>query len=203
MINSIKIISGTLPTRLNQTRGKPQANKLCRRCQKTAETDLHVLSACPANKDAITKRHNKICGKIEKDLRTARPKAEIWRERTWRVQGMALKPDLTVIEGSTCQFIEVTCPYEKDKDTLKRREREKELKYENYLNLENLPSLKNKSINSVKTLSIVIGVTGTAASKTVTNLKTLGIGKSLRSLQITALAQSGNIWGIHSDSDPG
>ena len=203
MINSIKIVSGTLPTRLNQTRGRPGANKLCRRCNKTAETDLHVLSACPANKDMITKRHNKICEKIEKDLKTSQPKADIWRERTWRVQGIALKPDLTVIEGSTCKFIEVTCPYEKDSETLKRREREKKHKYETYLNPDNLPALKERMVTSAETLSIVIGISGTVGSRTVANLKTLGISKSLRSLQIAALAQSGNIWRTHSRSGIG
>ena len=42
-----KILSGTLPTNLNRTRGRANINeKMCRHCGNHAEMDLHILAEC-------------------------------------------------------------------------------------------------------------------------------------------------------------
>ena len=54
----VKALSGTLPHRINQTRGrKDQAEKKCRKCRNVAETDCHIIAECPATKDLRSLRH--------------------------------------------------------------------------------------------------------------------------------------------------
>ena len=70
-----KFLSGTLPTRINQTRGNPDQNrKKCRQCRATAETDLHILAECSRTKDLRSLRHNKVCDKVAKRGKERQPR---------------------------------------------------------------------------------------------------------------------------------
>ena len=125
-----KILSGTLPTNLNRTRGRANINeKMCRHCGSHVETDLHILAECGWTKDLQNIRHNKICDKIAKELKIVSSEATIQRERTWRVGMTNLKPDITMTINEKMIFIRVTVPYEKDLEVLARREDKKEKKY--------------------------------------------------------------------------
>jgi len=195
LCNSCKILSGTLPTRINQHRGRCTQDLIrCRRCRATPETDLHVLAECPFNKDAISKRHDRINKKIGKEL--ARRGHEVWAERVWYANQQQLKPDISIITGDTLTIIELTIPYDRGKDTLERREKEKEDKYR-LLTPANVPALQEKGVTKVVIKPIVIGASGTMEATTRRNLKSLGLGAHIGSLQLMALAGSANIWQIH------
>ena len=51
-----KILSGTLSTKINKTRGRVnRVEKMCRHCGCSAETDLHILAECRKTKDVRCK----------------------------------------------------------------------------------------------------------------------------------------------------
>ena len=197
-INAIKIISGTLPNKINLHRGKTTPSKiLCRRCMKVPETDIHILSECPLNKNVISKRHNLLARKIAKELKKSHPTADIWQERTWQIDQERLKPDITMILQEKAYFIELTVPYEKSLDTLKRREDEKEEKYKT-MTVENIPELSQRGVQSTEVIGIAVGATGVITNQTHKKLKTLKIGPQRRNLQLMALSLTADVWQIHS-----
>ena len=104
-----KILSGTLPTKINRTRGRVnRLEKMCRHCGCSAETYLHILAECRKTKEVRSKRHNTVCDKIAKELKLAHPEDAIQRERTWRLGLENLKPDITMINNGKLTFVEVT-----------------------------------------------------------------------------------------------
>ena len=50
----------------------------------TAETDIHVLPECSRNKDAISRRDDRINKKIAKEM-TKQDGAKVWLEKTWKL----------------------------------------------------------------------------------------------------------------------
>ena len=68
-----KIMSGTLPTRINLHRGdSDQSEKKFCHCQGIAETDMHILNVCHISKDARSKRHNLIAKKNREGVKGKR-----------------------------------------------------------------------------------------------------------------------------------
>ena len=154
----MKGLSGTLPHRVNQTRGRRiPAEKLCRRCNKTAETDLHILAECQHTKGLRSTRHDRVVDALGSLIRK---RNEGWKtevERSWCVGMRVFRPDITVYAGSKVYLCEVTIPFEKDHEYMVQREREKALKYET------LRKTLDQSgrYESVEVVPIVIGAWGT------------------------------------------
>ena len=70
VVLAARMLSGTLPTKLNLSRGtKGERNVLCRKCHLTAETDIHIFNVCISTKLARCKRHNNTADKIAKELK--------------------------------------------------------------------------------------------------------------------------------------
>ena len=194
IINSVKILSGTLPTNINKTRGNQnQELKKCRRCKKTAETDIHVLNECSHNKNAISRRHNMIVNKIAKELKKVG--YVVWTEKTHSVNLINLKPDITIWKENICKLIEITIPYERNDRILLERELFKENKYKD-IKKEHL-SISNPT-NEVKVIGIAIGTAGTINESTANKLTRLGLSKKITTaLQMTVLHESSRIWRGH------
>ena len=117
-----KILSGSLPTSINKTRGREnRAEKMCKHCGNSAETtDIHILAECGKRRDLRNVRHNKICDKIAKELKLAIPDAAVQRDRTWRIGLVNLKSDITMKHENKITFVEVTIPYEKNEEALEQ-----------------------------------------------------------------------------------
>ena len=93
--------------------------------------------------------------------------------------------------------MELTIPYEKNENTLKRREAEKEEKYLP-LKYKNIKTQLPEQITKTKVMGIVaIGSTGTINSKTVDKLKVLGIASHAQNLGMLACLRSVYIWKQH------
>ena len=77
----LKVMSGTLPTRINTSRGRIDAReKLCRKCKNSAETDLHVLSEYHLTKDIRICRHNSVVKKVVKEFKARYPTNSVQME---------------------------------------------------------------------------------------------------------------------------
>ena len=127
-VNALKILSGTLPTRLNLHRGRTtQDNILCRRCGSTAETDLHVLNTCCLQHGLIVRRHNAIVKKVGRDLHDLGWDVQL--ERTISVDDERLRPDITAIKDRRCCLIDAAVLYEKYINRPDERQQEKITKY--------------------------------------------------------------------------
>lgn len=194
-IQCLKILSGTLPTRLNETRGINDAGlKLCRRCRKAAETDLHIMCECEKNQGMIIKRHDYIKDKIVKEIKNSRPGDLVQSERTWQVGQRRYRPDITIFSGNNITFVDVTIAYEKDGSTLERREIEKEVKYSDL----NATSLPLEGIEHYHYLGLAFGAAGTIDSRTVNKLKSIGYPtRIVHHLQITVMSGSSMICTSH------
>jgi hypothetical protein len=176
LINATRIISGTLPTKLNLHRGRTAENDIkCRRCQRSAETDMHVLNECVCNKNAISQRHNKIALKLGKDLTNAGWDVQL--ERTHVIDQERFKPDITAKKEDKTLFLDITVPYEKSIEYLQQREREKEIKYE--------PLRRLNPDETTIIMAIAIGTAGTTRKETCEKLRTLGLTKKT----LTALSR--------------
>ena len=167
-----QMMSGTIPSRINLTRGvQDREVKLCRRCKSTPETDLHILSSYPKNKGVITKCHDHIVSIVTERL-LAIGKGAV-KEKTWRVRrdgkGMEnIRPDISVQDEGKLLFIEITCPYEKSTEHLNQRMLEKDAKYDWVA-----PSNINNAIQSVKIVSLAIGCCGTITEMCKKRMKDL------------------------------
>lgn len=195
MITSLKILSGTLPTNLNRTRGRRNPEeKRCRNCPAKAETDIHVLQSCPFNRAIVSKRHNAVCDKIAKELKRAHSDDTVQREKTWLVGTVAYRPDISVCRGKKVTLVEVTIPYEISQEHLNQREREKE---EKYRILANTIKAEDGRFDEVSVIGVAIGAAGTVTRQTHEKLKFLGIASHSKALQMITLHYSSVIWRNH------
>ena len=202
VVLAARMLSGTLPTRLNLSRGcKGERNVLCLKCHLTAETDIHIFNVCNSTKLARCKRHNNTADKIAKELKKVHTEATIIRERTYRAGLERLKPDITMFEDDVCTFIELTIPYEKNKETLNRRENEKEEKYKT-LTVANLLGQIPSNIRKTEVIGIAIGSAGTIVEQTKRKLRKLKILTHARNFSLTTCMGSISIWKRHSESNP-
>ena len=194
-IMCIKMLSGTLPHRVNLTRGRAnRTEKLCRHCSGKAETDIHILTECINNQGLIIKRHDAICDKIAKEIKRSHPERGLQRERTWMIGLRQFRPDITMSDNDSVTFVDITCPYEKDPTVLEQREKAKCVKYAvlNHANLA-LPNVSN--YNHV---GFAFGVGGTINKATVENLVIMGFPKQkIAHLQMIAMNGSAEICNLH------
>ena len=186
---SLKILSGTLPTRLNESRGGTiQSLKLCRWCRSTAETDLHVLNECRRSKKLISARHNKICDKLGKELKNSNLNDTIQRERCHYINLKRYQPDITwTNENGRIILIEVTVPYETSDERLAKREEEKVRYY--------TPPINAGLAHEI--VAIAIGSAGTINKNTCNKIKQLTNAKTVKHLQMISLNESANVAANH------
>lgn len=111
-IRAIQVLSCTLLTKINKTRGNP--NLLSKRCKcgKSIEDNAHILISCELNHKLIIKRHDHLLNEIAKEIKLGDPTATVCIERRWRQELQLVKPDITLIDKGHCYIIELTCPYE-------------------------------------------------------------------------------------------
>ena len=109
LVHSLKILSGTLPTRVNLNQGNPSGNRECRRCWKTAETNLHVLNECPFNCKAMCCGHNSLVSVLVGNLK--RHGYKVWTEQSYQIGAMRLRLDITVVKGGSLFLLNITVPY--------------------------------------------------------------------------------------------
>ena len=194
-VNLVKILSGTLPTRVNTSRGRnnPQ-EKLCRRCKTAIESDIHVLNECPKNKGMIIERHDRICKKIAKEVKLSSPASIVQMERPYVVGQRSYKPDVSIRNGDTLTFVDVTCAYEFNDQVLVNREVEKEVKY-SVLNHENLAI---EGVRHYEAIGLAIGSGGTIEKRTVEKLAKIGFPRAkVQHIQMIAMNGSSCIWRYH------
>ena len=194
MIRGLQILSGTLPTRINLSKGQPMANKDCRRCRKSAETDLYVLNECQKNRKAMCSRHDSVTSVLTKNLRQKGFKVK--EEHSYRLGLQRYKPDLTATEGDKVFFMEVTIPYERDPAIFKMHADDKVAKYK-CLTEEPLPNMGGCERSVIP---IVVGSAGTIPSIMLTNLGKLGIKSCAKTLGAKALKGSVRIWQMHTSA---
>ena len=192
-IRLLQSLSGTLPTKLNKTRGINQRElKVCKQCRLgEIEDDAHILSRCPLNKDLITKRHDYLANKIAKEL-SKNPTRKVWRERSWRLGTALLRPDITMIEGDKAFIIELTIPYETSEAYLLSRMDDKRAKYQPLLN-----ELEQVGCTSAEIIPIVVGSLGTITRDSKQILKQLKLRDQMDAIQMTTITGSINILNNH------
>ena len=192
-VNALKMLSGTLPTRLNLHRGRTtQTNILCRRCGSTAETDLHVLNSCRLQHGLIVRRHNTIVKKVGRDLHDLGWDVQL--ERTISVDDERLRPDITAIKDQRCCLIDVAVPYEKNINRPDERQQEKIVKY-GIIGRQHIPALQDQPDARVTVVGLAVGSAGTITRASERAFRKLGLGKrSMTSASRIALAQSAAMW---------
>ena len=192
MVYGLKILSSTLPTRINLSKGRPAANKRCRRCRKTAETDLHVLNECAHNRKAMCKRHDNLVEIVVKNLRRRGFLVKV--EKCYQLGLERFRPDITAKKGGKAFLIDVTVPYERCPEVFGKRASDKRTKY---ACLTSTPLQGLGDTSSTEVIPIVVGSAGTIPRSTLDYLSRLGIRDCAKTLGASALAGSVKVWRIH------
>ena len=165
-IRAIQVLSCTLLTKINKTRGNP--NLLSKRCKcgKSIEDDAHILISCELNHKLIIKRHDHLVNEIAKEIKRGDPTATVCIERHWRQELELVKPDMTLIDKGHCYIIELTCPYETSIEYLDQRAQDKVVKCKPLLK-----DVRQVDCHSCEIISLVIGSLGTILNWTNTELR--------------------------------
>lgn len=189
-INACKLMSCTLPTRVNLYRGQPNANKQCRRCHQKPETQNHVLATCPPMARAITARHNWVCGQLAKELRAN--DYQVIEEPLIQIpSGDRLKPDLVVVKDNHIDIVDVQIPYENRTDNVSTSYEYKMHKYEPLLETAKL----KYGAQSARVRPVIIGARGTwCARQDSTFLSWSMTSKFRRKLSLGALIGTLRVW---------
>ena len=200
-LRCLQMLSGTIPTRINENRGNPRNPELrkCRACKLTAETDLHILNQCVMRKEQITKRHNVVCDSISRSLK--KKNLDVTREKRWRLNAAAvdragqqfIQPDLSMEKDRKLTWIEVTIPYESSQERLELRSKEKGRKY-NWITPINIG---RSDLDEIKVEVIVVGSCGTVPTETRQTLRRLGILSCSKKLQMATMLRSAEIIQTH------
>ena len=190
-IHGVELMTNNLPTRCNLRRGQPDADKRCRRCHKTPEWQMHVLQQCPMMADAITKRHNVLCGLLKDSAKLCG-----WSVRSepaiFDPAGNRFKPDLVFSDGSYGIVCDVQVPYENDRNSLQNSYNFKVNKYKN-IGEETVKEQLN--LDDVEFMALVIGTRGTWTKSNRKLFATLELPSKLReSMCFTTLKESVKIW---------
>ena len=195
-IRIIQILSGTLPNKVNKTRGIPNIElKKCNRCNNNKiEVDAYLLPAGTMNQGLISKRHDYVVNKIAKELKKNHPQAKVFRERGWRSGTELLRTDITLIEVSQTKITEVTIPYEINNSDLTQRRMDKNRKYEW---LTQPTELSQVECLEGEVIPIVIGTIGTMNQETVNDLNKLKLETQKDPLQMTVVKGSIDILNAH------
>ena len=188
----IQALSGSLPTKVNKTRGiQERQTKICRRCKlREIEDDMNILAKCTFNKDLITKSHDHLVRKIAKELKKAHPNGNNWCERFGTE---LMRPGFKMVNGDRVSIIEVTLPYETSEEYLEKQRSEKKTKYKQLVEEE----LHHAQCTEGEVIPIVTGELGTMTKNTIADLKSLNLTKQKDALQMTTATGSVNIINNH------
>ena len=116
-----------LPARSVQKRIRQISNDACRKCGRTHETLGHILNACTPSTGLMRARHNLVLHRL---VRAIRPENKhIFVEQA--ISPDAVRPDLVVVDrvSRDTVVIDVTVPYEADRDAFEKARAEKVQKY--------------------------------------------------------------------------
>ena len=119
-----------LPTKTVARRaGKSQLDTKYRRCKLQQETLGHILNACTPNTGLMRERHNKILERLVKAV-PADLGDKFKEQKPLQFPG-DLRPDLVVRNRNSGEvtIIDVTIPFESDKDAFDKARNEKAQKY--------------------------------------------------------------------------
>ena len=107
--------TNTLPLNAVKSRWS-DTNPACRRClgQQREETLPHVLCHCRPNMVMIRQRHNKIAQRLNHAIY----RGEKVMDLTVPESEDQLRPDIVVRDENRVTIIDITCPFENDKDSL-------------------------------------------------------------------------------------
>nr|ACV95459.1 reverse transcriptase/endonuclease [Adineta vaga] len=111
-INSIKLRTNTLETRVTTSRGL-NIIKTCRRCHVADESLMHVLQYCSSTKGLRYSRHHRICAKVANKL--MKNGYGVYREKSYpdpNNSGSYLRPDLIAVKDGHVIVLDVTVVYE-------------------------------------------------------------------------------------------
>ena len=188
----IQALSGSLPTKVNKTRGiQERQTKICRRCKlREIEDDMNILAKCTFNKDLITNSHDHLVRKIAKELKKAHPNGNNWCERSGTE---LMRPGFKMVNGDRVSIIEVTLPYETSEEYLEKQRSEKKTKYKQLVEEE----LHHAQCTEGEVIPIVTGELGTMTKNTIADLKRLNLTKQKDALQMTTATGSVNIINNH------
>ena len=100
-----------------------------------------------------------------------------------------------ISEAEKATFIEVTVPYEKDREMFKRREKEKEDKYVGLTPA----NLRDERIMTCEVVGLAFGAAGTINKATVEKLKKWKLASKARDLQMICMSYAVKIWRIHTN----
>ena len=119
-----------LPTKVVIKRaGKSHLDTTCPKCKQEAQTLGHVLNACTPSAGLMRERHNTILQRLVKAI----PESEGDRYLEQKVKNAPgdLRPDLVLWHGDgKVSIIDVTIPYEGDRESFEKARREKKAKYQ-------------------------------------------------------------------------
>ncbi|CAF1232345.1 unnamed protein product [Adineta ricciae] len=128
-INSIKLRTNTLETRVTTTTGLI-TNKVCRGCHQADESLMHVLQVYPTTKGLRINRHHILCVRIATKLQ--QKNYEVHREESYpdpNNTDIYLRPDLIAIKPGNIMILDVTIVYEISAATFINAYRNKSEKY--------------------------------------------------------------------------
>ncbi|MCC7304188.1 reverse transcriptase family protein [bacterium] len=111
-INSIKLRTNTIETRVTQSRGQT-VEKMCRRCHTDPESIMHILQFCNSTRGLRCERHDRICTRVAQKLKERG--FNIIQEKRFVVPNdnlKILKPDLIVIKNNKVNILDVQVVYE-------------------------------------------------------------------------------------------
>ena len=183
-----------LPTRTVRKRGGEAINDTsCQRCHEEQETLAHVLNHCPPNVGLVRARHNRILHRLANAI--PRSKGVQLLEQTVPGDGMALKPDLVILNKDTSEafVIDVTIPFEGE-DSFRAARQGKVDKYNHLKRV-----LQEKGYRRVEIDGFVVGALGSWDPENEPVLRKLSIGQRysvmFRKLCCTeAIKGSHDIW---------
>ncbi|KAL5509841.1 hypothetical protein EMCRGX_G005278 [Ephydatia muelleri] len=161
-----------LPTRTVRKRGGEAINDTsCQRCHEEQETLAHVLNHCPPNVGLVRARHNRILHRLANAI--PRSKGVQLLEQTVPGDGMALKPDLVILNKDTSEafVIDVTIPFEGE-DSFRAARQGKVDKYNHLKRV-----LQEKGYRRVEIDGFVVGALGSWDPENEPVLRKLSIGQ--------------------------
>lgn len=189
-INSIKLRTNTLETRVTQARGL-LIEKLCRRCKAEPESIMHVLQFCNGTRGLRCQRHDRLCSKISRKLKERG--FTVHQERRFAVtnNGMhILKPDIIAIKNQKVKILDVQIVYETSGAAFTNAYQRKVEKYKQLIE----PVKNEYSCTTVEIHGLIMGARGSFhhgqlsiwhdLQMTKTDLQYLAIGSMEESLRI-------------------
>jgi len=111
-INSIKLRTNTLETKVTLTRGL-LVDKTCRRCKSENESIMHILQYCKSTQGLRYQRHNQVCSRVVAKLRERGFDVFVEKAFNTDVTGLPLlRPDIIAVKDNHAFVIDIQNVYE-------------------------------------------------------------------------------------------